>query len=148
MPKRSAIAYALYLLGRRARSKNDVLEKLRTKEYSDEEISSALTKLEKNKLIDDERFSQNYAEDKVRIYRRGRHRIALELLHKGVDKELIQSVVKNISLEDELIAAKSLISGKNRQWRDLTERKRFERSVSLLQRRGFSGAVIRQALEK
>lgn len=148
MPKRSAIAYALYLLGRRARSKNDVLEKLRTKEYSEEEISKTLVELEKIKLIDDERFSHNYAEDKVRIYRRGRHRIALELLHKGVDKELIQSVVKNISLDDELTAAKSLLASKIRQWRDLTERKRFERSVSLLQRRGFSGAVIRQALEK
>lgn len=148
MPRRSALAYALYLLGRRARSKRDLLDKLRAKEYGEEEITETLAKLEQNQLIDDSRFAHNYAEDKVRIYRRGRHRIALELIHKGINKEIVQAVTKEIKPEDELTAAKSLLEGKKRQWSHLTERQRFERSVSLLQRRGFSGAVIREALQR
>lgn len=148
MPKRSAIAYALYLLGRRARSKREILDKLQAKGYSKPELSDAISLLEKNHLINDAKFSQTYAEDKVRIYRRGRHRIALELLQKGIDKELIQEVTKNINSEVELEAARSLLESKTRQWRQLTDRQRFERSVSLLQRRGFSGATIRQAIEK
>lgn len=148
MPKRSATAYALYLLGRKARSKREIIEKLRAKEYPESEIAATVSQLEKNRLIDDVIFSKIYAEDKVRIYRRGRHRIALELLQKGIDKELIQEVTKNINSEVELEAARSLLESKTRQWRQLTDRQRFERSVSLLQRRGFSGATIRQAIEK
>jgi regulatory protein len=148
MPKRSATAYALYLLGRKARSKREIVEKLRAKEYPESEIAATVSQLEKNRLIDDVIFSKIYAEDKVRIYRRGRHRIALELLQKGIDKELIQEVTKNINSEVELEAARSLLESKTRQWRQLTDRQRFERSVSLLQRRGFSGATIRQAIEK
>lgn len=148
MPKRSATAYALYLLGRKARSKREIIEKLRAKEYPESEIAATVSQLEKNRLIDDVIFSKIYAEDKVRIYRRGRHRIALELLQKGIDKELIQEVTKNINSEVELEAARSLLESKTRQWRQLTDRQRFERSVSLLQRRGFSGAIIRQAIEK
>lgn len=148
MPKRSATAYALYLLSRKARSKREIIEKLRAKEYPESEIATTVSQLEKNRLIDDVIFSKIYAEDKVRIYRRGRHRIALELLQKGIDKELIQEVTKNINSEVELEAARSLLESKTRQWRQLTDRQRFERSVSLLQRRGFSGATIRQAIEK
>jgi regulatory protein len=143
MPKRSATAYALYLLGRKARSKREIIEKLRAKEYPESEIATTVSQLEKNRLIDDVIFSKIYAEDKVRIYR-----IALELLQKGIDKELIQEVTKNINSEVELEAARSLLESKTRQWRQLTDRQRFERSVSLLQRRGFSGAIIRQAIEK
>lgn len=148
MPKRSATAYALYLLGRKARSKREIIEKLRAKEYPESEIATTVSQLEKNRLIDDVIFSKIYVEDKVRIYRRGRHRIALELLQKGIDKELIQEVTKNINSEVELEAARSLLESKTRQWRQLTDRQRFERSVSLLQRRGFSGVIIRQAIEK
>lgn len=148
MPKRSATAYALYLLGRKARSKREIIEKLRAKEYTESEIVATISQLEKHYLVDDLAFSKNYAEDKVRIYRRGRHRIAIELLQKGIDKELIQEVIKNINSEVELEAARSLLESKTRQWRQLTDRQRFERSVSLLQRRGFSGATIRQAIEK
>lgn len=148
MPKRSATAYALYLLGRKARSKREIIEKLRAKEYTESEIVATISQLEKHYLVDDLAFSKNYAEDKVRIYRRGRHRIAIELLQKGIDKELIQEVIKNINSEVELEAARSLLESKSRQWRLLTDRQRFERSVSLLQRRGFSGATIRQAIEK
>lgn len=123
-----------------------MLAKLSEKDYLPDEITATLESLEKNNLINDTVFARNYAQDKVRIYRRGRHRIGLELIQKGIDKELVKLATSEIKEEDELEAAKSLLKGKERNWADLTERKRFERSISLLQRRGFSGAVIRQAL--
>jgi regulatory protein len=146
MPRRSATAYALSLLGRKARSRSEIVEKLRSKQYSESEIESAIAWLEKNRLIDDLTFSQIYAEDKVKIYRRGRHRIALELLQKGIDKGLIEQVMAGIDPEMELAAARTLLESKSRQWRQLTDRQRFGRSVALLKRRGFSGSIIRQVL--
>lgn len=146
MAAKSPLQYALYLLGRRARSVGELREKLHARDYAPEDILAAITFLEKNNLIDDAQFAHAYAQDKVRIYRRGRHRIAMELIRKGVDKEIVQAATKLINASDELEAAQSLLKGRERSWQKLTDRQRFERSVALLQRRGFSGSVIREAL--
>ncbi|MEX1051780.1 MAG: regulatory protein RecX [Patescibacteria group bacterium] len=142
------LQYALYLLRNRARSKRDMLVKLRDKGYENNEVVATVEKLEKIGLLDDQKYAQNYTHDKIRIYRRGRHRIFLELLQKGVPKDLINEAIGGIEQDQELEAARSLLESKERQWRDLTERKRYEKSVHLLQRRGFPGAVIREVLKK
>lgn len=144
---RSPLQYALYLLGRRSRSVREMREKLRGKDYTDEQITQTISVLEKGNLLNDAEFARNYAQDKVKIYRRGRHRIALELIHKGVGKELIDEVIKQINNQDELDGAVSLLQSRERSWQALTTRQRFERAVSLLQRRGFSGSVIREAVQ-
>ena len=148
MPKRPLppVQYALYLLRNRARSKRDMRIKLRDKGYDDQQIDQTIADLERIGFLDDQKYAANYSHDKVTIYRRGRHRIALELIQKGIPKEIIKGAVDSIDHGDELSAARSLLESKQHQWRDLTERKRFEKSVHLLQRRGFSGAVIRELL--
>ena len=89
MPKHSAMEYALYLLSRRSRSTAEIKRKLLEKEYPAEDIEATITRLHKIGLLDDQKFAANYAGDKVRIYRRGRHRIGMELMLKGVSKEII-----------------------------------------------------------
>lgn len=146
MPKHSAMEYALYLLSRRSRSTVEIKRKLLEKEYPAEDIEATITRLDKIGLIDDQKFAANYASDKVRIYRRGRHRISMELMLKGVDKETIAAAVGGIDEEDEYAAAVSLLEGRHRSWADLHERKRFERAFQLLQRRGFSGKIVKRAI--
>lgn len=146
MAARSPLRYALYLLGRRARSVSELRQRLSNRDYTAEDIATTLAFLEKNRLIDDAQFAHAYAQDKVRIYRRGRHRIAMELLLKGVNKELVEAATKKIDPSQELEAAVSILKARERSWSKLTDRQRFERSVALLQRRGFSGSVIRQAM--
>ena len=148
MPKHSAMEYALYLLSRRSRSTAEIKRKLLEKEYPAEDIEATITRLHKIGLLDDQKFAANYAGDKVRIYRRGRHRIGMELMLKGVSKEIIAEAVANINEDDEYAAAVSLLEGRRRSWADLHERKRFERAFQLLQRRGFSGKVVRRAVEE
>ncbi len=142
------LQYALYLLRNRARSKRDMLVKLRDKGYEDDQITKTIADLERIGFLDDQKYAANYSHDKVRLYRRGRHRIALELIQKGIPKEIINEAVGAIDQEEELAAARSLLESKQRSWRELTERKRFEKSVHLLQRRGFPGTLIREVLKK
>ncbi|HSX41820.1 MAG TPA: RecX family transcriptional regulator [Candidatus Saccharimonadales bacterium] len=146
-PKNDPLKYALYLLGRRGRTKYELKSKLFEKGYETEAIEATLKRLEELTLLDDKTYAELYARDKVAIYRRGRYRIGLELRRKGVDKELVEAAVETIDEADELAAAISLLKGRQRAWKDLHERKRFERSTHLLQRRGFSGKIIRQAIE-
>ena len=146
-PKRDPLTYALFLLSRRGRTKMEVHQKMMEKGYSEAEIQTAITQLTEMRLLDDRTYAKNYVRDKIAIYRRGGFRIGLELYKKGVSKEIIDEALQEVAPEDELEAAKSLLKGRERQWQDLTERKRFERSVTLLQRRGFSGKIIRQAMD-
>jgi regulatory protein len=147
-PGSDPLKYALYLLGRRGRTRYELKSKLFEKGHQAEAVEATLKRLEEMTLLDDKTYAEHYARDKVSIYRRGRYRIGLELRRKGVEKELVEEAVSNIQEEDELVAALSLLKGRQRAWADLHERKRFERSTHLLQRRGFSGKVIRLAIEQ
>ena len=144
----SPLQYSLYLLRNRSYSKYNMVAKLRDKKYESEQIDQTIKDLERIGFLDDKKFADNYAQDKVRIYRRGRHRIYLELLRKGVPKDTIKEAINHIKSDQELEAAKSIIKSKQRLWRDLSEQKRFERSFALLQRRGFPIVVIKEILKK
>lgn len=148
MKGRDPIHYALYLLGRRGRTRFELQTKLTDKGYEAADVNTTLERLEKLGLINDEEFAQNYARDKVAIYRRGRYRIGMELLKKGVTKEKIAAALEGLQEEDEQAAAESLIQGRLRQWQKLDDRQRYVRAFSLLQRRGFSGKIVKAVLEK
>ena len=144
----SPLKYSLYLLGNRSYSKHSMVVKLRDRKYDDQQIDQTVKELERIGLLDDKKFADNYAQDKVRIYRRGRRRIYLELLQKGVAKDIIKEATNRIGDQQELEAAESIVKSKQRQWQHLTDQKRFERSFALLQRRGFPIAIIKEVLKK
>lgn len=148
MPKRSSLAYALYLLGRRGRTTRELRDKLAEKKYEPEEIAETIRRLSEMGLLDDATFAENYARDKVAIYRRGRYRIGLDLLRKGVAKEDIDSALATIEDDDEMAAAHSLAVARLKNWDALEPLKRRARLLSLLQRRGFSAKVVRTVVEK
>ena len=148
MPKRPSLAYALYLLGRRGRTTRELRDKLAEKKYEPEEIAETIRRLSEMGLLDDATFAENYARDKVAIYRRGRYRIGLDLLRKGVAKEDIDSALATIEDDDEMAAAHSLAVARLKNWDALEPLKRRARLLSLLQRRGFSAKVVRTVVEK
>ncbi len=148
MKRYSSLEYALFLIKNRAQTRKQIEEKLTRKKYEPDDIAKTILQLEKANLINDETFAQNYVRDKISIYRRGRWRIVQELRQKGVVKELIDKAIEDISEDDELEAARSLIKGRERQWADLEPQKKYLRSVGLLSRRGFSGKIIKQILSE
>lgn len=145
MPK-TALEQALRFLQYRPRTIAELTTKLRDKKYPDDEITLVISRLTKLGLVDDARFAKNYAESRSTIYRRGRHRIALELLQKGLPKDLIATAVATIDPVEELASARSLMQSRARQWQGLDPLARKRRAVGLLQRRGFSATVIRQVV--
>jgi regulatory protein len=148
MPKRPSLAYALYLLGRRGRTKRELQDKLTEKRYPADDIAATLTRLTGMGLLNDATFAENYARDKVAIYRRGRYRIGLDLLRKGVSRDDIDAALATIEEGDEQAAAESLATARLKNWNDLEPLKRRARLLSLLQRRGFSPKVVRSVIER
>lgn len=148
MKRYNALEYALYLLQNRAQTEKQLRDKLARKKFEQTDIDQTILKLAKAGYVNDEQFAHNYAQDKVRLNRRGRFRIALELLQKGVSKELIKKSTDQINETDELEAARSLIAAKKRQWQHLDPQKVYLRTVSLLTRRGFSAKIVKELTKR
>lgn len=146
--KPNIVAYSLYLLGRRGRTKYELRSKLIEKKYERPEIENAISELERMGLLDDKKFAELYSRDKVSIYRRGKFRIALELLRKGVQRDFIDEALETVEEGDELEAARSLAKSRIKNWLNLEELKRKHRLLSLLQRRGFSPTIIRKVMNE
>ena len=86
-------------------------------------------------LIDDRLFCKVFTEEKLRKGY-GRKAIYFELMKKGVDKNLIEEVVCNISKERELKVAWDIVKKKIKDFQD--KRKIYQ----LLLRRGFDRQII------
>lgn len=142
----SALQCALRFLRYHARSRRELERKLQAKKYSDQEIEQTANRLVSAGLINDQEFTEALVRDRLQIYRRGPRLISLELIKKGVDRELIDQAVRAISPAEEMEVARSLLQSQTRRWQNLDELARKRRAISLLQRRGFSGAVIGKIL--
>ena len=74
------------LLAKRDYARKELFSKLKTLEYSESDIESALNQAEKEGFINDQRFTENYIRRRsLRGY--GPLRIRAELEEKGIDSE-------------------------------------------------------------
>ena len=90
----SAYACAVALLARREHSKQELVQKLAMREYTQAEIEDAFERLDRHGLQSDERFAEAY----VRMRERagfGPVKIRLELAARGVSDSLIDAYISS-----------------------------------------------------
>jgi regulatory protein len=140
---------ALRLLAVRARSKAELLDRLRRKGIGATAASDAVTALEDVGLVDDVGFSRLWAEERVRLRPVGARRLERELLVKGVPATVIAEIIGETYREHPEIELARRALAKHRAKsgpRDL--RKERARAYAFLLRRGFSHDVAAQALKE
>ncbi len=141
-----ALEKAVSLLAERARSRKEIEDRLHFAHYDREVISLILYKLEKENLLDDQEFSRQWVQSRVKKY--GSARITRELQMKGLDRETAESALEEYSEEDELRSAALLAEKKIRSMRSETDRKvLFRRVTGMLVRRGYSWEIARKAFD-
>ena len=130
----------------RARSRKEIEDRLHFAHYDREVISLILYKLEKENLLDDQEFSRQWVQSRMKKY--GSARITRELQMKGLDRETAESALEEYSEEDELRSAALLAEKKIRSVRSETDRKvLFRRVTGMLVRRGYSWEIARKAFD-
>jgi len=132
--KYSALNYALRLVSRRDYTVFEVAEKLKRKEYSIEEITATLKKLQEIKFLDDTRFTKNYIENQRSIKQVGNRWLYMRLVRKGISKDLIEEYLKPEGNELVREAAKRWL--KKQGEREIKNKK--EKLMMFLARRGFN----------
>jgi regulatory protein len=125
-------------LGRRARTEKEIREKLALKECEESEINNVVRKLYEWKLLDDLEFARSYVRQSKNFKPKGKYRLRLELVKKGVDRELAdQAIEEGLSGEAEGLAADAL-APYLKKITGLPREKQYNRAMGFLMRRGFS----------
>ena len=132
------------------RSRAQLEDKLRQRGCAEEMARVVLDRMEEVGLVDDEA----YAGMLVRSQRTGRglakRALRAELRKKGVDDELAEAALGDVSDADEREEARRLVDKKLRAMHGLGVQVQTRRLAAMLARKGYSGelafAVIREAV--
>lgn len=149
--------YALKLLGARDYSTKSLTDKLRlriskiTKKIEIEEsiqkesIADVLTWLEGKKWLDDERYASNYLAG--RSHRKGMRVIQMELISKGIAKEIVDQLIDN-SDGSQMEVAERLLLQKSKSWHEENTYRLKQKALGLLVRNGFEYDLSRELVDK
>jgi regulatory protein len=144
-----AESYAYRLLNYRPRTEQEIRDKLKKKDFSEELIGTLISKLKERSLIDDRNFARLWIESRMQSSSHGFLRIRHELLQKGIDKNIIEDIAEQFKRDfDEPDMAKGLVEARIKSVCGLHKDKARQRLYSYLKRRGFSDSVIYKAINE
>jgi len=144
---KKAKAHALRYLSYRDRSKWELSQYLGKKEHSPPVIQKTLDYLAELNYVDDQRFALQWGQYKINKNKIGKNRLYVELLGKGVNKEIIEGIVS--TLYEENPEMELAVECARKKWfalKSFEEKKKKRLLVQYLQRKGFSSNIIYQSV--
>ena len=141
------IAYmqALRFLDYRPRSRAEVRRNLEKHAVPTEVINDVFKRLERSGLVNDERFAQDWVENRSEFRPRSRKALAYELHMRGLDDSAIQKALEGMN--EETMAFHAAIK-QSRRYEGLPLRDFNNKLGSFLARRGFSYEIIKEVVAK
>lgn len=137
-----ALNYSFLLLKYRARSKGEIISRLKKKGYDSSLIEQIINYLQKNNYINDIEFTRLFTLS-CQEKGWGPKRINFKLKKLGISEDLIEQVLKDKKIFQEKI--KELIEQKLKYYRGP---KKYQNILRFLATRGFAYEDIHAALEE
>ncbi len=139
---------AMNLLQKRDYTTQGLTDKLKEGLYPQQAIDDAIKYVESYRYLDDERYARNYIS--YQMDKRSRNRIIQDLTAKGIDKDMIISLIDELYLEDgsdaELDQIKRLLVKKKYDPQSC-DFKQSQKIIAYLMRKGFSLSDINTAMK-
>jgi regulatory protein len=130
---------ALRYLSLKSRTIAEVKKKLLEKEFDELTINCVIDKLVDWHFVDDVQFSKNFIVDSQIGKPKGSYRLRMELMRKGVPKEIISEALEMyLTPESESDLAILAATKKMKSLTNYPKDKQFKRLMSFLIARGFS----------
>jgi regulatory protein len=140
-PYEIARSIVLRALTQSPKSRAQLATKLAERGVPDEVAVAVLDRFEEVHLVDDAEFARMWVRSRSQTRSLARGALKRELADKGITGETAEEALEQLSADDELEAARSLVRRKVRpDWNleDRTERDRhLRRLVSMLARKGY-----------
>jgi regulatory protein len=134
-----ARALCLRLLTARARTRAELAGQLTKRGYPDDVSASVLDRLTAVGLVDDTDFAQQWVQSRRANAGKSKRALAAELHTKGVDNDVITTVLAAIDAGAERGRAEQLVAAKlRRENLDGDQTRVARRLVAMLARRGYS----------
>ncbi len=138
-----AIKRAMRLLERQERTECRLREKLLQSEYPKEAIEDAILYVKQYHYLDDERYARTFIQ--CHQEERGRNRLKMDLMRRGVPKDIIEQCIEEEFEADEKAQIRLLMEKKH-FCNETADQKERMKMLQFLMRRGFSYSDIRSAL--
>lgn len=139
--------YALNLLNYRWRTEKEIKDRLTKKEYDESIIKETISYLKDHDFIDDKRFAEIYAEQRVKNKKLGNYRIKNELFNKGVSQEIIEDILEKYN-DTEYERALELGKKKIKSYKNDDKQAIYRKLGGYLQRRGYSYDCVSRVLRE
>ncbi len=141
---------AIKFLAYKARSEQEVINKMKEKNYSDKTIEKILIKLKSHHYINDEEYALSFVKDKLHLNKIGRVKLKYELNKKGISSNIITKIIDQyVDDEVEYTIAMELAKKKLQSiYKKDTLQVQYRKIGSLLQRRGFQYDLIVKILSE
>jgi len=141
----SAKSVALRFLARRQRTEKEIRDKLRTREFADEEIQKTIENLRELGFLNDEEFAHSYIRHHLTLRPKGKIVLKQKLLLLGINKDLVDAAITEAFEETDqaevaLHAAQKFIK-KSAKGKD-DPRKARMKLAAFLTRRGFTWDIV------
>lgn len=141
-----AYIVAIHYLSYRMRTENEIKSHLRKKDFSKEVIDEVISRLYKEKLLDDEQFAISFVNDRINRSTKGPLIVARELLEKGISKDHIHIALGIYSREKQKeIALRWAEKEIKKKSKHPLKRRKQRLSMNLL-RRGFEKVVVEEVI--
>ena len=140
----AALDRAVRLLAERPRSRKEISDRLASARFDEEVIGLVLYKLEKENLLNDRDFAEQWVQSRSRKY--GSSRISRELRMKGIDEDTASEVLENLPDDEQLLHATDFAVKIIRTRRSGEDPQKLKQRVTAaIVRRGYSWSIALKA---
>ena len=143
-----AFRAGLKFVGTRPRTAREVARKLRADGWEPDVIEDVLQRLKSLRYVDDEAYTRDLVEHRLRSRKKGKVWIAHELRQKGVDGDVIERALSAVSEEEERRTAYELAVKKWRAEPPHDVGKTARKIGAFLLRRGFSPSLVQSVVRE
>jgi regulatory protein len=149
-PEAVARKILLDQLSARARSRQELADRLAAKNVPGELAAALLDRFEEVGLVDDAAFARAWIADRQRAKGLAPRALALELRRKGVADDVVREAIDEVRPDAEEAAARALVRKKLRTLTRVDDTTATRRLVGMLARKGYGSgmayAVVRDEL--
>ena len=141
-------SYVGLLVKYRPRTEQEVINRLREKNFDAEAIEELVDWAKKQDLIDDSLFAKFWIEDRLAKKPKGRSGLYKELLDHGVERSTAKEVLQEIiSDEKEERMLRELAEKRLNRYEGEDVKAKYRKTSSFLIRRGFSKGAVHNLLK-
>jgi regulatory protein len=146
--KLSALKKAQNICAKQEKCKADIRQKLFEWKLEPKDHSWILEQLEKDKFIDETRYTSFYVRDKFRFNKWGKIKIEFELRGKQISPEIIKEALGEILEMDYINTCETLLHQKLNKLKNEDPGKKKEKLMRFAYSRGFEQDLIIKIVEK